>query len=134
MRSADVISRFVAAINLQDVPAIVALCTQDHAFIDAHGNVVPASGLQAAWRGYFAFMPGYRIEVQTMLAEGDTVAVFGHAWGQLASGAAWRRPAAWQALVADGKVQRWQVYVDTKAVFDLMAGEPPQAKSVGSDR
>jgi ketosteroid isomerase-like protein len=122
MRSADVVSRVVAAINAQDVPAIVALCTQDHAFIDAHGNVVPAAGLEAAWRGYFAFMPRYGIEVETMLTEGDTVAVFGHAWGQLASGAAWRRPAAWQARVVDGKLQRLQVYVDTKAVFDLMTG------------
>jgi hypothetical protein len=32
-----------------------------------------------------------------------------------------RRPAAWRVRVKGGKIQLWQVYVDTKVVFDLIA-------------
>jgi len=124
MQAVEVVRSLIAAINEHDVERIVGLCTDDHAFVDAHGNVVGAEKLDAAWRGYFSFMPHYGVEAETILGEGDTVAVFGHARGGLnaadASDRAWRRPCAWLARTREGKVALWQVYVDTKAVFDLL--------------
>jgi hypothetical protein len=29
-------------------------------------------------------------------------------------------PAAWKAIIEDGKIKLWQVYADTKVVFELM--------------
>jgi ketosteroid isomerase-like protein len=124
MRTEDVVRAFVEAINARDVDRIVALAAEDHQFVDAHGAVVAAEGLRSAWTGYFQFMPRYGIEVETILCDGETAAVFGSAWGSLggddAAERAWRRPSAWRACVENGRVKLWQVYVDTKAVFDLL--------------
>ena len=118
-----VVEAFIAAINAHDIDSIVDLCSADHAFIDAHGNATGRQEVEAAWRGYFGFMPRYGIDAETLLEDGDLIAVFGTAWGALAgdNSEIWRRPAAWRAQVAAGKIQVWQVYVDTKIVFDLMA-------------
>jgi ketosteroid isomerase-like protein len=124
MQTENAVLAFITAINAHDVDAIAGLCAEDHQFIDAHGGVVAADQLRAAWTGYFQFMPRYGIEVETILWEGDVAAVFGSAWGCLsADGAAersWRRPCAWRARVENGRIKLWQVYVDTKAVFDLL--------------
>ncbi len=120
----DVVTAFVAAINAHDVEAIVGLCAADHTFIDAHGAIVPAERLHAAWTGYFGFMPLYGIELEEMLCQGEVAAIFGYAWGGLTSETlperTWRRPCAWRSRVQFGKISLWQVYVDTKAVFDLL--------------
>jgi ketosteroid isomerase-like protein len=116
---------FIDAINAHDVDQIVALCTPDHEFVDAHGSRIGDGNVRAAWAGYFSLMPRYGIEVEDVLGADATVAVFGWAWGELAcvpvGGAAWRRPAAWRARVRQDRMHRWQVYVDTKIVFDLLA-------------
>lgn len=122
--AAAVVCAFIAAINAHDVDRILVLCAADHRFIDAHGGVTPADQQRAAWDGYFRFMPHYGIEIEQVLAEGETVVVLGVAWGGLdaedASRRSWRRPCAWRAVVEDGRIRLWQVYVDTKAVFDLI--------------
>jgi ketosteroid isomerase-like protein len=124
MDAEAVVRAFVAAINAHDVDRILGLCSADHRFIDAHGGVTPEAELRAAWDGYFRFMPLYGIEIEQVLAEGENVAVFGAAWGGLDAGDAsprsWRRPCAWRAVVEGEQVRRWQVYVDTKPVFDLI--------------
>jgi ketosteroid isomerase-like protein len=124
MRTEKVVLAFVEAVNAHDVEGIVGLCARDHRFVDAYGAVVPADQLRSAWAAYFRFMPHYGIEVETVLCEGDIAAVFGCAWGGLAAdnaaGRSWRRPCAWRARVQNGQIQLWQVYVDTKAVFDLL--------------
>jgi ketosteroid isomerase-like protein len=120
----DTVLDFIGAINAHDVPRIVSLCSPEHEFVDAHGNVVAYEGLLESWRGYFTLMPEYRIEVEDMVGDGACIAVFGAAAGRLAAahGArGWRRPAAWRARVAGRRIRLWQVYVDTKIVFDAMA-------------
>jgi len=124
MTPRQTLDALINAINAHDVAQIVGLCSADHRFVDAFGQTTPADRLHAAWTGYFAFMPHYGIEVDRVLWDGDVAAVFGEAWGGLdaadANARSWRRPAAWRAEVKDGKVALWQVYVDTKAVFDLL--------------
>jgi ketosteroid isomerase-like protein len=124
LQPSDIVISFVEAINAHDVTKIVDLCSKDHQFVDAYDNIVAAAQLHAAWSAYFQFMPQYGIEIDSLVGAGDVVAVFGHAFGSLAADgdqAGWRRPAAWQARVKDGLVSLWQVYVDTKIVFDLLA-------------
>jgi limonene-1,2-epoxide hydrolase len=124
MTPRETIDAFIAAINAHDVEAIVDLCAPDHRFVDAYGQATPADRLYAAWTGYFALMPHYGIKVQAVLCDGATAAVFGEAWGGLEAAdpmaRSWRRPAAWRVEVRDDKIALWQVYVDTKAVFDQL--------------
>jgi len=125
MATRETILAFVDAINARDVDRILGLAAEDHEFIDAYGTVVSAPALRAAWAGYFGFMRHYGIEVEEMLCEGDRAALFGHAWGSLDvepdGPRQWRRPTAWKVLVAGDRVRLWQVYVDTKIVFDLLS-------------
>ena len=125
MATRETVLAFVDAINAHDVDRILGLAAEDHELIDACGNVVHAPALRTAWVGYFGFMPRYGIEIEKMLCEGDLAAVFGHAWGSLNAepdgSRQWRRPTAWRVLVAGDRVRLWQVYVDTKIVFDLLS-------------
>ncbi len=128
MQPEDVAMAFVEAINAHDVDGIVGLCAEDHQFIDAHGMALSGDKVRAAWTGYFDFMPRYGIDVDEIIVEGEVVAIFGTAWGELGAkdGAdgSWRRPCAWRARVEQGRIALWQVYVDTKVVFDLLHESP----------
>jgi len=125
MQTKRLVLAYVDAINAHDVDRIVDLSASDHRFVDAYGETTPAEKLRAAWSGYFKFMPTYGIQLEDVICDGDLAAVFGFAHGSLPSSGAgdrsWRRPAAWRARVKGDKVQLWQVYVDTKIVFDLMS-------------
>jgi len=72
----------------------------------------------AGWHDYFRMFPDYTIRVETILADHDLVAVFGSASGTYNGkrGAVLENriemPAAWRAVVQNGKVKRWQVYAD----------------------
>ena len=118
---------FVDAINAHDVERICALMTDDHAFIDSHGNVsVGKETMRAAWTGYFAMFPDYAIEVTEIFSNGDTLAAFGYAGGTFLGKKTvrnenyWRLPASWKAVVRDDKIQLWQVYCDAKIPFDII--------------
>jgi hypothetical protein len=50
-------------------------------------------------------------------AAGGTIAVN----GKLPPENKWRAPAAWLAIVENGLVKEWRVYVDNKPVYDIMA-------------
>jgi hypothetical protein len=56
--------------------------SDDHRFIDAHGNnVVGKQKTIAGWRGYLELFPDYSIEVNAIFEQGDTFAMFGFASG-----------------------------------------------------
>lgn len=117
---------FIHAINNHDVEKIVSLMTDDHVFADTWGNRETRDEMRRGWPGYFAWFPDYRIKVDKMMIVDDTVAVFGYAAGTYSGGAnpgsgkSWRLPAAWKAVVADGKIGVWQVYCDSKIPLDSM--------------
>ena len=129
----ETVLAFVERINAHDVQRLAELMSDDHTFVDAHGNqVVGKEKMIAGWRGYFEWFPDYFIEV-TDIFEGDssedgqTFALFGFAGGSFKGkpDASWRLPAAWKAIVKDGRVTLWQVFADTKIPFDIIerAGE-----------
>ena len=100
----EVVQSFIAAINRQSPADIAELMTEDHAFVDSSGRAV--SGRQqmtAGWSAYFGMFPDFTIEVETILSDGEL--------GPVPENRI-EMPAAWRAIVRDGKVQRWQVYAD----------------------
>src|SRR5580692_8465878 len=106
----DTFQQFVAAVNRHDADAIAALMTADHVFVDALGNRVQgAASMAAGWRGYFAMCPDYWIRTEHVMAEGDDVLAVGEAGGTI-DGVAWRTPAAWKAVLREGKVAEWRVF------------------------
>jgi ketosteroid isomerase-like protein len=123
MTNKETVIAFIDRINAQDIDGLAELMTGDHRFIDAHGNEVSGREKMAAgWRGYFDWFPVYSIEVNEVFERGDTFAMFGFAGGSFKgrAEASWRLPAAWKAVVKDGRVALWQVFVDTKIPFEII--------------
>ena len=54
-----------------------------------------------------------------LFSKGDLAVAYGYA-GAGTGEKAWKIPAAWRAIVQDGKIGLWQVYADTKIQFERM--------------
>jgi ketosteroid isomerase-like protein len=120
MNSAEIFERFATAINRHDTKALAALMTTDHVFVDSAGQRVQgAASMEAGWRGYFAMCPDYWIRTDDIVAEGSVVLAVGEAGGTIDT-IPWRTPAAWKAVVQDGKVTEWRVFADNKPVYEIL--------------
>jgi ketosteroid isomerase-like protein len=114
------ITDFAAAINSHDPERIAALMSDNHTFIDAHGNETTGrETMKAGWDGYFRLFPDYYIEIEAVLSKGELAMACGYA-GAGKGPKAWKIPAAWRAIVRDEKIKLWQVYADTKIQFETM--------------
>ena len=121
MTSVDIFTKFAAAINRHDIEALTALMTPDHVFVDSWGRRVEgATPMEAGWRAYFAMCPDYWIRADDVVADGSVVLAAGEAGGTIDS-IAWCIPAAWKAVVQDGRVTEWRVFTDNKPVFEILA-------------
>ena len=114
-----VVKAFIAAINRRNPSAISSLMTEDHTFVDSGGSIQSGrESMTAGWEGYFRMFPDYEIRVESILADGVLVAVFGSASGTyngkrgLVPENRIEMPAAWKAMVEKGKVKFWQVFTD----------------------
>jgi ketosteroid isomerase-like protein len=123
----DVVLRFEVAINSRNVETVVALLTEDSAFVDSLGNRIEgAAKLRAAWDSYFKIVPDYTISHSEIFANGDTVALFGSAHGTFSKDGTlrkedfWKTPAAWRAVVKGGKIALWQVFADNEPIRAVM--------------
>ncbi|MBI3189189.1 MAG: nuclear transport factor 2 family protein [Ignavibacteriales bacterium] len=122
----EIVKAFIEQINIQNVVGLTSLMTDNHTFIDAQNHkFVGVETMKAGWLGYFTLFPDYRIEVEQMFEDGNTVTVFGYASGTYKGmsdtpDAHWRLPASWKAIVENGKIKLWQVYADTKIPFEIM--------------
>ena len=119
----ETILAFVGRINAHDIEGLAALMSDDHTFIDAHGNQVSGKvKMIAGWRAYFKWFPDYHIEITDVFESGESAALFGFAGGSYSGkqGESWRLPAAWKAIVKDGRVTLWQVFADTKIPFEII--------------
>ncbi len=113
------VKAFMAAINTGNADRLSDLMTDDHTFVDSTGRT--AKGRQEmtkGWAGYFQLFPDYLVEFDTIIQQGNQVAVFGSAAGTyngkrgLVAENRIEMPAAWKAIVENGKVKLWQVYAD----------------------
>jgi|SRR5581483_2568824 len=116
----QIFDEFVNAINKHDADKLYELMSEDHQFIDAHGNLVAGKNkMKAGWIGYFQLFPDYKIEIKEVFTKDQVVAALGFAEGTFKRNH-WRLPAAWKAVIENEKVMIWQVYADTKIPFDSM--------------
>jgi ketosteroid isomerase-like protein len=125
--SKEIIFKFANEINEHRIEAIYSLMTDDHMFIDAHGNeVVGKDKMKAAWTGYFQWFPDYKIEITDIFENGEAFGAFGYASGSFQGKKTgsienyWRLPASWRVVVSNNKIKLWQVYADTKIPFDII--------------
>jgi SnoaL-like domain len=118
---AETFFEFAAAINQHDILSLVRLMASQHAFIDGLGNRVEgAIAMEAGWRGYFAMCPDYWIRADQVIAEDGIVLAAGEAGGTI-DGVPWRTPAAWKAVIREGKVTEFRVFADNKPVYEILA-------------
>jgi ketosteroid isomerase-like protein len=115
----DVVKAFIAAINRRAPSEISRLMTEDHSFVDSRGRIQSGrENMTAGWEEYFGMFPDYRIQVESILADQALVAVLGSASGTYNGKRGpvpenrIEMPAAWKAVVENGKVKLWQVYAD----------------------
>ena len=123
MTDKQTIFAFIDRINSHDVDGLGELMSDDHTFIDAHGNQVSGKEkMTAGWRGYFEWFPDYRIEVTDIFENDNAFALFGFAGASFKNNQteSWRLPAAWKAIVKDSRVTLWQVFADTKIPFEII--------------
>jgi hypothetical protein len=123
MTSKKTILAFIERINAHDVEGLAALMSDDHTFVDAHGNHVSGrEKMIAGWRAYFEWFPDYFIEATEVFEDDDKLALFGFAGGSFKGKPteSWRLPAAWKAIVKSGRVTLWQVFADTKIPFEII--------------
>jgi limonene-1,2-epoxide hydrolase len=121
MSPADTFTLFAAAINNHDAKAVAALMTADHVFVDGLGNRVQgATAMEAGWHSYFAMCPDYQIRIEHVLADDGVVLAVGEAGGTI-DGVPWRTPAAWKAVIHDGKVAEFSAFADNKPVYEILA-------------
>jgi ketosteroid isomerase-like protein len=127
-----IVLRFVNEINRHDLPAMLALISDDHQFVDGLGHELRGRDrLRDAWNTYFEWFPDYRILIEDHLQVGIVVALFGSASGtyaldgELSPTRRWKIPAAWKAVVRNEHIERWQVYADNEPVWKVMGTKRP---------
>ncbi|HEY4709466.1 MAG TPA: nuclear transport factor 2 family protein [Candidatus Acidoferrales bacterium] len=123
----NVVLKFEQLINSRSAEEVCSLLTSDSVLVDSMGNrIAGASKLRSAWAGYFRMVPDYTISHTEIFANRDTVAVFGSAQGSFAKDGnlrkedVWKTPAAWRAVVKDGKIAIWQVFADNEPFRAIM--------------
>lgn len=107
----ELVRRFHAAINAQDLTSLAAMLSKDHRFIDSAGGVVSGeTAVLDAWQAFFAMFPDYQNVVERDRVFDCEVAMMGQSRCSVQQ---LDGPALWRAVVGDGEVREWQVYVDT---------------------
>ena len=115
----NVVKAFIAAINRRNPSEMSDLMTEDHTFVDSGGGTQSGrAAMIAGWKEYYRMFPDYEIRVENILGDGALVAVFGSACGTyngkrgLVPENRIEMPAAWKAVVENGKIKYWQVFTD----------------------
>jgi ketosteroid isomerase-like protein len=123
----EVVLKFEQAINSRNAEAVCAMLPPDSVFIDSLGNrISDASKMRPAWEGYFKMVPDYSISHSEIFANADTVALFGSAQGTFSKNGKinkenfWTMPAAWRAVIKDGRIALWQIFADNEPIRAIM--------------
>ena len=87
--------------------------------------------MREGWRNYFKTVGDYQIHADEFFQTGERLAIFGTASGTYAGNAGastdqfWKVPAAWRAVIRDGRVAEWCVYADNQPLRKLMGERQP---------
>ena len=128
MTAVEVFASFIDQINAHDVDGLCELMSEDHLFVDSLGRSIRGrEGTRKAWEAYFSLFPDYAIACEETIQRADLVIGAGTARGTyLVDGLlfpenGWEIPAAWKAIVEDGRIAEWRVYADNDPVRRIMA-------------
>jgi ketosteroid isomerase-like protein len=103
--------RFNSRINARDLEGLASLMTDDHTFIDSSNDVHSGKpAMVEGWKEFFEAYPDYRNVFTRVEVKYDTVVLIGYS---TCSHDPLDGPALWTAIVRDGKVSEWRVYLDT---------------------
>ena len=125
MTDKEIVLAFVKAINDHDVDKIYNLMSDDHIFIDGSGGKhIGKTGMNAAWQNYYQMFPDYSIQITDVLEDDFIMGLFGYASGSYMNirdkSNFWKTPAAWKAIVENGKIKHWQVYCDYTQLMEIV--------------
>jgi ketosteroid isomerase-like protein len=127
MTPTETVHEFINAINQQHIDKMVSLMTPDHTFVDSLGKVIPSRrAMRDAWLGFFEIVPDYTVTVNETFADAERVVVLGTASGtfskdgEIQAQNRWSVPAAWRAVVAGGRIDRWNAFVDNEPLRRIM--------------
>jgi ketosteroid isomerase-like protein len=125
--STDVVRTFVMRINAHDNAGLIALMSPQYEFIDSLGNRFPSAMASEGWKQYFSMVPDYWIRLDEIVTQRDVVIALGQAGGtfvpaggEMKAENRWEAPAAWRAVVGEGKVLQWRVYCDNEPIRERM--------------
>jgi len=128
----SVIHSFIAAINAHNPTQLFHLMTEDHLFVDSLGSSIRGRDeMRKAWVAYFYMIPDFTVDVEDVFQRGTDIALFGAAHGTYSVDGTlppenrWKMPAAWRAVVRDGRVAEWHIYADNEPVRQIMAARDP---------
>jgi hypothetical protein len=106
--------------------------TDGHIFQDALGErFIGREKMRQGWKHYFELIAQYQIRADEFFQTGERLAIFGSASGIYAGNGPvspdnfWEVPAAWQAVIRDGRVAEWRVYADNQPLRKLMGERQP---------
>jgi ketosteroid isomerase-like protein len=103
---------FVEAINSGDPERLIALQTEDFAFIDMSGDMEHG---QQGWSDYFSAHPEYKIHVQHVLTGSRGVAIIGRTSGShIPPDVEAEETVLWTAEIENGRVSEWRIYTDVE--------------------
>ncbi len=128
----EVAMDFIKRINSGNVDQLCALMTEEHIFQDALGKrFMGRDTMRRGWEQYFNMVQDYQVHAEEFFQTGDKLAIFGTASGRCASGSKegqsefWKVPAAWRAVVQDGRIAEWRVYADNQPLRKIIGDRVP---------
>ncbi len=124
--SREVVERFYAAMEADDVEGMLALCADDVEVRYPAAGKLPYGGEWRGRAGIGDFLDTHEeaeeilaFEPDAMMVDGDTVVVLGDFRGRArATGREWSTRFVHVMTVADGKLRRWEAHFDTSAALD----------------
>jgi ketosteroid isomerase-like protein len=123
----DTILAFIDRINAHDVDGIIALMSEEYEFVNSSGDHFrDIQFMRDTWNAQFKNHPDFKIRVQRVISDGESVGVFGWSEGTYAPDGIiseenhWEVPAAFLGIAREGKVAYWETYSDASIVFDLI--------------
>lgn len=153
LQSLEVAMDFIKRINAGDVNVLCELMTENHIFQDALGKrIMGRETMRQGWTNYLKMVSDYQVHADEFFQTGERVAIFGTASGRYVgphgpgakagNGAPaqtsvagadaivgpngfWEVPAAWRAVVQNGKIAEWRVYADNQPLRKLMGDATP---------
>lgn len=125
-----VAERLYVALETDDVPGFLALCSDDVSVrYPAEANL-PYGGTWEGREGVARFLDTHdtaeeilAFEIHRMIVEADTVIVLGHFSGRAKpDGREWSTDFVHSLSITNGQLRRWEAFYDTAAAVDARIG------------